>query len=61
MLEKEQFDEICSKLSVDEGLKKLAIAQYTEISKNTILDVSNQCADVFLFCSIVLLRLKFHR
>lgn len=40
MLEKEHFDEICSKLAIDEGVKRSAIAQYTEISKNTILDVS---------------------
>lgn len=39
-MEMEQFDEICSKLNIDEISKKNAIQQFTEISRNTILDVS---------------------
>lgn len=39
-MEKEQFDEICSKLNIDEIVKQSAIQQYNEISRNTILDVS---------------------
>lgn len=51
MLEKEQFDLICSKLGINEEVKRQAIAQYSEISKNTILDVSNQLLNVlFLAC-----------
>lgn len=43
-MEKEQFDEICSKLNIQSEKKKIAIQQFTEISRNTILDVS------FLLC-----------
>lgn len=42
MMEKEQFDEICSLINIDENSKKNAIQQYTEISRNTILDVSGR-------------------
>lgn len=38
-MEQEQFDEICSKLNIDESTKKAAIKQYIEISENTILSV----------------------
>lgn len=39
-MEKEQFDEICSKLNIDEFVKQSAVQQFNEISRNTILDVS---------------------
>lgn len=39
-MEKEQFEEICQNLNIDENAKQLAIKQYQEISRNTILDVS---------------------
>lgn len=42
-MEKDQFDEICSKLNIDEILKNIAIKQFTEVSRNTILEVSNTC------------------
>lgn len=42
MMEKEQFDEICSLINIDENCKKNAIQQYSEISRNTILDVSGR-------------------
>lgn len=46
-MEKEQFDEICSRLNIDEVSKKFAIQQFTEISRNTILEVSSRC---YLIC-----------
>lgn len=39
-MEKELFDEICSKLNIDENVKLNARKQYLDISRNTILDVS---------------------
>lgn len=39
-MEKEQLVELCAKLNIDETVKKSAIQQFTEISRNTILDVS---------------------
>lgn len=40
-MEKETFfDEICSKLNIDSIVKKNAYLQFSEISHNTILDVS---------------------
>lgn len=41
IMEKEPFDDICSKLNIDEFVKQGAIQQYNEISRNTILDVSS--------------------
>lgn len=38
-MEKEQFDDICSRLNIDEITKRNAIQQFEEISRNTILDV----------------------
>lgn len=42
-MEKEQFDDICSRLNIDETSKRSAIQQFEEISRNTILDVSISC------------------
>lgn len=40
IMEKERFDDICSKLNIDELVKQSAVQQFIEISRNTILDVS---------------------
>lgn len=40
-MEKEPFfDEICTKLSIDSAVRKNAYLQFTEVCRNTILDVS---------------------
>lgn len=41
-MEKEPFfDEICSKLNIDSVVRNSAYLQFKEVSKNTILNVSN--------------------
>lgn len=45
-MEKEQFEEICFKLNIDESSKNIAIKQFTEISRNTILEVSAVCSSI---------------
>lgn len=36
----EKLAEVCSKLNIDETSKQLAIENFTEVRKKTILDVS---------------------
>lgn len=47
-MEKEQFEDICSRLNIDETSKNSAIKQFTEISRNTILEVSLACSTLLI-------------
>ncbi|CRL03456.1 CLUMA_CG016372, isoform A [Clunio marinus] len=53
-MEREQFDEICSKLNIDEYTKSSAIKQFTEITKTTILEGNQQewfCCALWSTCN----------